>query len=165
MYGNLGILYTIRWIPCYTTIIITSVPQHSCLCKKKKKWTCYSMSPHVFQLERWLILLLWSFNAIFSVLLCRLHSPELTDPLRSHWWTIWVWNTHTHTRGIKEKYSCHWLLQSPVLCWSRHRGATFLFTTVSYSWVKEAISFGCGLKLTGHEQYFFSYTSLLVAEM
>lgn len=103
------------------------------------------MSPHVFQLERWLILLLWSFNAIFSVLLCRLHSPELTDPLRSHWWTIWVWNTHTHTRGIKEKYSCHWLLQSPVLCWSRHRGATFLFTTVSYSWVKEAISFVCGL--------------------
>lgn len=54
-------------------------------------------------------------------------------------------HTLTHSRGIKEKYSCHWLLQSPVLCWSQDRGATFLFSTVSYSGVKEAISFGCGL--------------------
>lgn len=52
---------------------------------------------------------------------------------------------HTHSRSIKEKSSCHWLLQSPVLCWSRHTGATFLFSTVSYWGVKEAISFGCGL--------------------
>jgi len=87
--------------------------------------------------------------AAFILLSLLTHWGHTDEPSGSE--TYWHtdthkhWHTHTHSRGIKEKYSCHWLFQSPVLCWSRHRGATFLFTTISFSWLKEAISFGCGL--------------------